>query len=162
MSSVATEYGAIVAYWNANCPVVAARRCYTELGGKPFDRPQIPSVGSLTSANRLTVLGAAVWIWLQIDGVPRSARPQGIAPACPQRRIGAITQSIYYPLGFGLDFVLTKVDTARTVFHRVNLSSGLIQCRDTDGPDWISMPEDVAAGWGRVDVTTPYWVTEVV
>lgn len=162
MSSAATEYGAIVAAWVASCPVAANRRDYAALGGPLFDRPKIPSPGTLTASNRLSVLGGVVWIRLAIDGVPRSARPQGIAPASPQRRIGFVTQHIYYPLGFGLDFALAKVDLARAVFHRQNLSSGLVQFRDAEAPDWIEMPEDVKAGWGRVDCANAYWVTEVV
>lgn len=161
MSSVATEREAILTRWIANCPVAASRRDYSALGGKPFDRPQVPSIASITSSNRETVMGGLVWIRLAIDGVPRSARPQGIAPDCPQRRVGIVTQHIYYPLGWGEDFVRTKIDLARAVFHRQSLSSGLIQFRDSDAPDWIEMPEDLRAGWGRVDCATPYWVTEV-
>ena len=161
-SSVETEYVQIVTLWRANCPVAAARRCFTDLGGPTFDRPQIPSPASITTSNRETKLAGAVWIRLQIDGIAGSAYQMGIDPACKTRRIGSVTQHLYYPLGYGLDFVLPLVDSARAIFHRESLSSGLIQFRDAEAPLMVEIPADTSAGWGRFDLENTYWVSEAI
>lgn len=164
MSSVDTEYTAILTRWHAQLPATlpSARRDYTLLGGPPFNRPQLPSPGSITTANRTTQLQSAMWIRLDVTGIRSGARPIGIDPTCKSRRVGIATQILYYPLGYGLDWVLPVVDTLRAIFHRQSLSSGLVQFRDAEAPDWVSLPDDMAAGWGRVDLANSYWVTEVV
>jgi len=164
LSSVDTEYTAILTRWHAQLPVTlpAARRCYTDLGGGPFNRPQIPSVASITTGNRTATLQAAMWVRLNVSGIRSGARPLGIDPACKTRRIGIVTQVLYFPLGFGLDWVLPVVDQLRAIFHRQSLSSGLVQFRDAEAPDWVELPDDLAAGWGRVDCANAYWVTETV
>lgn len=161
-STAATEWAAIVAYWRTNCPVVEARRCYTAVGGPPFNRPQIPSASSITTGNRLATMSALVWISLGIVGVPRSGRKMGINASSHTERFGLIVQSVYYPTGYGLDFVLPLVDDAREVFHRQTLSSGLIVCRDSDAPFQVAMPPEAEAGWGMFNVTTPYYLREQV
>lgn len=162
MSSVDTEYTAIVTYWRANCPVAAARRDFSALGGPMFDRPKV-DWSAITNANRLATLQALIWIRLGIQGAAGSGRPLGIDPNSKSHRIGLITQQVFFPVvkeGAGLDFVLPIVDTARAVFHRVSLSSGLVLCRDTDAPVRIHNPENTEAGWGQFNVVTPYWLRE--
>ena len=161
-STVATEYAAIVAYWRTNCPVVEARRCYTHLSGAKFNRPQIPTPEAITTANRFATLQALVWVALQIIGVPRSGRKMGIQTNSHTERLGLISQSVFYPTGYGLDFVTPLLDDAREVFHRVTLSSGLIVCRDSDPPFQVQQPDESAAGWGQFNVTTPYYLREQV
>jgi len=156
VSSVDTEYTAIVTYWRANCPVVEARRSYRHLGGELFDRPKIV----LSATPTLTTLQALVWIALSIQGVPGSARPQGISPTSTGHREGLIFQQVFYPFGHGFDFVLPIVDLARAVFHRKSLSIALVQCRDSDAPVRVDAPEGTAEGWGQYNVVTPYWVRE--
>jgi len=167
-SQVDTEYSAIVARWLTNCPVAEARRCYTQLGGSPFDRPQI-NTSTITNANRLTSLQALVWIQLSIQGFIRSGRQMGIDPNCQSHREAMVSQQVFYPEGFGLDFVLPIVDDCREIFHRVTLSSGLVQFRDSDAPMRVYEedmrvigPRSREAGWGQINVNTPYYVREVV
>lgn len=159
MSSIDTGFTALVTRWRATCPVAENRRCYTELGGPTFNRPQ---VGAITNATRFAVAQAAVWIQLAIRPIGGTARPQGIAPDCPTRWVGVVTQMVHYPLGFGLDFVLPLIDTARTIFHRQSLSSGLVQCRDAGAPEWVELDTNTLAGWGRYDIDNEFWMTEAV
>lgn len=159
MSQIDAAYTAIVTYWRANCPVVTARRCFTDLGGPPFDRP---TIGTITNAGRVAECAALVWIRLGIDGIGASTRPLGIDPACKTRSTGVVTQFVYYPLGYGLDFVLPIVDTARAVFHRQSLASGLVQMRDAWAPEHVELPDDRSGGWGRIDCQNPFWITETV
>jgi len=158
-SQVDNEYTAIVTHWRANCPVIESRRCYTDLGGPPFNRPQVPTFTSLT---RASVLAGVVWVSLSIIGVRGSARPQGISPTSQGHRLGLVSQSVHFPLGFGLDFVLPIVDDAREVFHRqtLTLSAGHLYFRDSDQPVRGDLPEQAESGWGHFNVVTPYWVRE--
>lgn len=160
--SLATAYGAIVTRWTGQTSFGATRRAYTDLGGPPFDRPQIPSAGSVTNANRLSVMTGVMWCRFDIRAIAGSERPQGIDPSCPTRFVGMVTRSIYYPLGYGFDFVLTRLDLERAIFHRQSLSSGLVQFRDCGAPEQIDLPDDRKAGWGRVDLDNEFWLTEVV
>ena len=161
MSSVQTAVTAIVTQFNANCPIASALRDTTEIGGPAFTRPTF-NKAAVTNLNRATKLADAVWVRLGIDFVNGSATPQGIAPTSPTRTIGFVRQHIFYPAGFGSDFVLSVVDTSRSIFHRQTLSSGLLQFRDADAPVAIELPEDMSAGWARFDVQTAFWMTETV
>ena len=116
---------------------------------------------ALPGAHQLTLAGI-VWGSLNIIGVPRSGRKMGINTGAHTERLGLITQQIFFPTGFGLDFVLPIVDNAREVFHRQTLSSGLIVCRDTDAPFQVFSPPEAEAGWGQFNVTTPYYLREQV
>jgi hypothetical protein len=161
-SSVDAEYTAIVTQWRANCPVVEARRCYTQLGGPPFNRPQI-SLTAITNSNRSATCAALVWVALSITGSPRSGRQICLDPTTGHtHREGNVYQQIFFPDGFGLDFVLPIVDTARGVFHRDSLASGVVRFRDSDAPIRIHTPEFAEAGWGQFNVVTPYYVREVI
>lgn len=160
--SVALELPAIVAHWQTNCPVVDARRAYTDLGGPAFNRPVIPAAETIATGTVDATLSALVWIRLSLTGVSRSGRPMGIDPNSQTHREGLAVQQVFYPLGYGLKFVLAKLDLARAVFHRETLSSGLVRFRDSDAPVAIDIPDNDAAGWGQFNITTPYWVRETV
>lgn len=160
--SMATAYGAIVTRWTGQTSFGATRRAYTDLGGPPFDRPQIPTPGSVANANRLSVMTALLWCRFDIRPVSGTERQQGVSPTCPTRWVGVVTRSIYYPLGYGFDFVLTRLDLERAIFHRQSLSGGLVQFRDCGAPEHIDLPDDRNAGWGRLDLDNEFWITETV
>ena len=169
MSSVKTAVTAIVIQFKANTPVSETPTAtapsglvdFTELSGVSFVRPTLDKA-AVTTLNRSTKAAAATYIKVGIDFVSGSGTQFGIDPTGRTRTLGFVRQHVYYPLGFGLDFALTIVDSARAIFHRQVLSSGLLQFRDSDGPVAVDIPEDRAAGWGRFDVQTPFWMTDTV
>jgi hypothetical protein len=162
MSQIATAFEAIVTRWQAQTAIPAARRAFVHLGGKPFDRTALPSPTTITNLNRETVVDDAVWVAFDIRPINGTERQQGISPTCPTRWVGTVTRHVYYPLGYGLKFLLPILDDERAIFHRVSLSNGLVTFRDCAPPESIDFEEDRTAGWGRYDIDNPFWVTEVV
>lgn len=159
VSQAENEYAAIVTYWKANCPVAASLRAFESIGGPVFDRPVVPT---FTNATRKTVLAGVTWVSLDIQGVPFTGVQQGLDPYSKSYRNGIVVQSIHFPLGGGLDFVMPVVDDARQVFHRktLTLAAGWVHFRDSDQPVRGDLPEMRQEGWGFFNVVTPYWVEE--
>lgn len=159
--SMATAYGAIVTRWTGQTAFGTNRRAYTDLGGPPFERPTF-TAGSVTNANRKATMTGLMWCRFDIRPISGTERPQGISPDCPSRWVGVVTRSIYYPLGYGFDFLLTRLDLERAIFHRQSLASGVVQFRDCGAPEHVDLPDDRNAGWGRVDLDNEFWMTEAV
>ena len=159
VSQTENEYAAIVTRWKANCPVVAARRSFANIGGPVFDRPVVPA---FTTTTRETTLAGLVWVSLDILGTPSSGRAQGISPTSKTYRSGIVVQSVHFPLHHGLDFVMPIVDDAREVFQRstLTLTAGFVHFRDSDQPVRADLPEMRQEGWGFFNVITPYWTEE--
>lgn len=160
--SLSASYSAIVAHWQGATAFAANRTAYTHMGGPEFDRPPIPSTSTVTSMTRVAVMTALLWCRFDVRIVRGTERQHGVSPTCPTRHNGYVVRSIYYPLGYGFDFVLTRLDLERKIFHRQNLASGVLQFRDCGAPEHIELPDDMAAGWGRVDLDNSFWSTEVV
>jgi len=144
------EQDAIYSYWRTNAPVSAALRDESEWNGSAFDPPKVnPSSPS-----------SAIWIRFFQRAVQRSGRPFAIGGSAPTYRQGLIYQSIFYPRGFGEQFVAATINAAAALFHRRLLASDpQIQCGDTHPPERIP-PDDESAEWMQVNVLTPYEVIE--
>ena len=144
-----TEQNLISARFDAQCPVAAARRDYTAIGGPAFNPPKVDLVTPTNS----------VWIRLEVFGVPQSSRPFAIGGAAPNYREGFIVQQIYFPSGTGEAYVSTIVDSCRTIFHRYNFnpSSPQVESRDAGQPDRV---QGEFGEFSRIDVLTPYYVIE--
>lgn len=143
MSTWHQRRAAIRAHYFADPPVPEARVDLSALGGKAFTPPPIPTLtAGMTTEQRHAALAAAVWIRLQIVGVP-GAKPFHLGDWAPTVTQGSVRQAIFYPAGFGQAFLDPIVAAAVAIFHRLQtLSSGELRFHDTSEPVDAEQPED--------------------
>jgi len=151
---------AIRAAYAAAPPVPAARVDLTDLGGAAFTPPAIPALtAAMSTAARHAALAGAVWIRLQIVGAPGS-RPLHLGSWSPTVMRGAVNQAIFYPAGFGQQFVESIVAAAQALFHRVDLLGGEIRFRDAEEPVDAEQPE--GSKFAQIHVVNPFTVYAAV
>jgi hypothetical protein len=141
---------AILARFDAVCPVPLARRALDSFNAPKFDPPAIDTAAPANS----------IWIRPTINPYPGTSRAFGLAQNANNWREGRIVLQVFYPAGLGEGAYLDPVvDAAVLVFHRQYLGAS-VRCKDSEDPLRITETEDPE--WAQINVVTPYVVIEVL
>lgn len=125
----------------------------TALGGKPFTPPVVPALLGLDAAEKLAALQGAIWIRIAIVGV-LGGRPMHLGAWSKTETQGSVHQQIFYPAGYGEDFVAPVVDAALAVFHRQSYLGADVRFHDSLEPVRLGQQEQDSK-FAQINTVTP-------
>lgn len=156
-----TRQLAIRLHYEANLPVPVDRVDLTSFNGAPFKPPALPALtASMSPAEKLAALQGAIWIRLQRTVYRSSQQPFHLGANAPTESRGSLDQHLFYPRGYGEDFVGPIVVAAQLVFHRQRLDSAGIRFLDAGEPIEV-VPAD-SEKFAHLVVPTEYHVIQKV
>lgn len=128
------------------------------LGGKPFKPPGLPNLTGMNSTERKAALAAVVWVRLEMVAAGRgSARLLVLGADSPTETRGQILRRIFYPDGYGDDFLTPIVDAEMEIFHPSHqLANSAIRFEETEEPESIPADPD-SPKWASIEIATNYF-----